>query len=395
MKKIIASLALALLLSGLAQAQDHLSGKYTVKVDVTNLPDKPGKFFYSYYNMVTRESVVDSIEVKENEIKFRGVLEEPTQMVLRYVSSLDPKSRKIKSGNAFVFYAEPGDMKITVTDSLSNASIKGSATQLEYKRFNDLVKPYNERQNVLYKDYSDLAAKKDSVGMKNKEAEIDALDAEIIEKVYKPYYKENAAKTPVAIRALRMVGANTEEQYNEVENLLKLMPAKYRELPSAKLIAEGIEIGRKTAIGAYAMDFTQNDTLDHAVSLSSFKGKYVLLDFWASWSGPCRRENPNLVKSFNRFKEKGFTVFSVSLDQPGKKDRWLKAIHDDHLEWTHVSDLKYWANAIAKQYNINSIPANFLIDPTGKIVAKDLRGEDLDKKLDEIFNGAKVSMGTK
>lgn len=395
MKKIIVLLAISLLLSGLSQAQDKLSGKYTVKLDVSKMPDKPGKLFYSYYNMVSRESIVDSIDVKENEIKFKGVLEEPVQMVLRYVSSLDPKNRKIKAGNAIVFYAEPGDVKITVTDSLSNASIKGSATQLEYKRFMDLMKPYNERQNVLYKDYSDLAAKKDSVGMKNKEAEIDALDAEIIEKVYKPYYKENAAKTPVAIRALRMVGANTEEQYNEVENLLKLMPAKYRELPSAKLIAEGIEIGRKTAIGAYAMDFSQNDTLDHPVSLSSFKGKYVLLDFWASWCGPCRRENPNLVKSFNRFKEKGFTVFSVSLDQPGKKDRWLKAIHDDHLEWTHVSDLKYWANAIAKQYNINSIPANFLIDPTGKIVAKDLRGEDLDKKLDEIFNGAKVSMGTK
>ena len=133
------------------------------------------------------------------------------------------------------------------------------------------------------------------------------------------------------------------------------------------------------------MDFTQNDTLGNPVSLSSFKGKYVLVDFWASWCGPCRRENPNVVKTFNAYKDKPFTILSVSLDQPNAKDKWIKAIHDDNLTWTHVSDLQFWNNAVAKQYGIQAIPQNLLLDPQGKIIAKNLRSETLSEKLAEVF----------
>jgi peroxiredoxin len=140
-----------------------------------------------------------------------------------------------------------------------------------------------------------------------------------------------------------------------------------------------------TSIGAMAPDFTQNDVNDQPVRLSDFKGRYVLLDFWASWCGPCRAENPNVVKAFNKYKDRNFTVLSVSLDQPGKKDAWLSAIRNDSLSWTQVSDLKFWNNTAAKQYGITAIPQNFLIDPAGKIVAKNLRGDTLEKKLQEIL----------
>ena len=119
------------------------------------------------------------------------------------------------------------------------------------------------------------------------------------------------------------------------------------------------------------------------VSLSSFKGKYVLVDFWASWCRPCRAENPNVVNAYNQYKNKNFTVLGVSLDQA--KPNWLQAIQADNLTWTHVSDLQFWNNAVAQLYHIQSIPANMLIDPTGKIIARDLRGEDLNRKLSELL----------
>ncbi len=111
----------------------------------------------------------------------------------------------------------------------------------------------------------------------------------------------------------------------------------------------------------------------------------MLLDFWASWCGPCREENPNVVKAYKQYKDKNFTVLGVSLDQPGKKNLWLAAIKADGLEWTQVSDLKFWGNEVAKLYSIRAIPQNFLIDPSGKIIGKNLRGEELNKKLKEIL----------
>ena len=119
-------------------------------------------------------------------------------------------------------------------------------------------------------------------------------------------------------------------------------------------------------------------------NLSDLKGKYVLIDFWGSWCGPCRQENPNVVKVYNEFKNKGFDVFGVSLDQ--SKDDWVKAIADDKLTWTHVSDLKYWSSDAAKLYAVNSIPANFLLDETGTIIGRNLRGNDLREKVKELLS---------
>ena len=146
---------------------------------------------------------------------------------------------------------------------------------------------------------------------------------------------------------------------------------------------QGASANQSTAIGSIAPDIEMPDPDGNTLKLSSFRGKYVLLDFWAAWCGPCRRENPNLVKAYANYQNKGFEIFQVSLDRT--HDDWVKAIAADKLDWIHVSDLQYWGSAAAKQYGVQSIPASFLLDPDGKIIAKNLRGPALEAKLMEVL----------
>jgi peroxiredoxin len=137
------------------------------------------------------------------------------------------------------------------------------------------------------------------------------------------------------------------------------------------------------SVGQPAPEFTLNDPDGNPIAISSFRGKYLLIDFWASWCGPCRRENPNVVTVYNDFNDKGFEIIGVSLDRD--REKWLGAIESDHLTWPHVSDLQYWDSAAGKLYGINSIPANVLVDRGGIIVARNLHGDDLRKKLQELY----------
>ena len=191
--------------------------------------------------------------------------------------------------------------------------------------------------------------------------------------------------TPVLMYALDYLHPRKDKALilSEISRLSKEYPWLVEAKQKKEDMARAEAIAKKTGIGATAMDFTQNNIAGKPVKLSDYRGKYVLLDFWASWCGPCRAENPNVLDNYEKYHSKGLEILGVSLDD--KKDAWVKAIKDDGLEWAHVSDLKGWKNEVAKQYNINAVPSNFLIDKEGKIVAVNLRGEELSQKLAEIF----------
>ena len=175
---------------------------------------------------------------------------------------------------------------------------------------------------------------------------------------------------------------------DEIESMINGLDTAIASIPQMKNLKERAGLMKAVAIGQKAPDFTMNDIDGNAVSLSSKIGaRLLLLDFWAAWCGPCRQENPNVVKIYAEFHEKGFDVFGVSLDQ--KKEDWIRAIADDKLTWTHVSDLQYWNNAAASMYAVSRIPSNFLLDETGTIIGRNLRGADLYNKVNEVLGTKK------
>lgn len=170
----------------------------------------------------------------------------------------------------------------------------------------------------------------------------------------------------------------------DIQKNLNLIDASLQETNYAKILRSVLQTRETTDIGQQAPDFTAQDTDGKTVSLADFTGKgYLLLDFWASWCGPCRRENPNVIKTYNEFKDRGFDILAVSLDKT--RAAWLKGIAEDGLTYHHVSELKYWDSDIARLYGIRSIPSNLLIDKDGKIVAKNLRGSDLGSTLQQLL----------
>jgi peroxiredoxin len=287
--------------------------------------------------------------------------------------------------STLLLYLDKGMVNINGDGPMFNqAKLSGSPFILDFNAYKDFM----DKDSVLhaapelYKKANQLYKDKDSIGLAGLQPLLDKTDSTrtALSKEWVGQHPASAISAYVLYFILRR-----SMGFDALDTALGKLSPLATDNRLAKEIARSIGVNKLTGIGQVAMDFTQSDTAGRPVSLKDFRGKYVLVDFWASWCHPCRLENPNVVKAFADYRNKDFTVLGVSLDRPGYKEAWLKAIHEDGLAWTQVSDLKFWNNAIAKQYDIESIPSNLLIGPDGKIVAKDLHGDELEKKLSEVL----------
>jgi len=383
MKKTI--LAVLSLLPLFSLAQD---GAFTVHGKVGSYT-APAKIYLIYQSKGT--IVTDSVVLSDGQFQFKGTV---GKVPLNGYLVLNPKGDGLKYVDYKSIYIEQGDINVNGTEKLAKAIVDGPKANQDNARYLALTKPIDDEQDAH--DAKEKAAteeqKKSEPFLRQLAAEQKSLDAKELA-AFKQFVNENPGSF-ISLTALEMLTAYGAD-YAEIAPLYEKLSPEIKDTPTGKELGERLPKLKAVALGQPAPLFTEADTAGNQVSLESFKGKYVLVDFWASWCGPCRRENPNVVKAYGKYKDKNFTIIGVSLDQPTGKQKWLDAIHKDHLTWTQVSDLQFWKSKEADLYAVRGIPANFLLDPSGKIIAKSLHGFDLEDKLAEIFGKSNTASGSK
>lgn len=355
-----------LFLSFTSHAQDS---SFTINGQLEKIKD--GTIFLNIYQ--DDKTLKDSALINNGNFKFTGFVTAP------YFATL---TMPAKPNDYFTFYVEPAAMSISGRgDSLKLLVVKGSPINDDDKLLQERMKYITKWEDVNSKLFEQAYKAKNKKVMDS----LDGVDMKVLAEKRK-VVGEFVKAYPNSLRAAMAIYENYAyyAEASDVQPLYNMLSPRIKNSPKGIEIKKLIETYSNVAIGKEAPEISQNTTDGKTLSLSSLHGNYVLIDFWASWCGPCRRENPNIVAAYNKFKDKGFTIYAVSYDT--KKDRWIKAIKDDKLTWNQVSDLKGWQNSTSNQYGIKAIPSNILLDKDGRIIAKNIFGKQLADKLSELMN---------
>jgi peroxiredoxin len=313
---------------------------------------------------------IDSVTSPEGTFEFSGSVDIPD---VYYISLSGGR------GKAMVFL-ENSDISLYVhKDSMFNPRVSGSDVHDEYMDFQSGIDAVYEKLDALYEEYREATQKGDTAIASELEMQMETVYGNV-GNIQMEYLDAHPASyiSPYIAQSLHY-----GKEVDEIEELLAKLDPSLGITTIVENLESRVEVLKSVAVGKIAPDFTQNDPEGNPVSLSSFLGSYLLLDFWASWCGPCRRENPHVVEAYREFHDRGLEILGVSLDN--SREKWLQAIEADKLTWTQVSELNYWSNSAVSLYGISSIPSNLLLDPDGRIIAKNLRGNQLHEELSKYL----------
>jgi len=369
MKKLFYLLSFFLIVILFISCEKKNENNFTINIKINGVNDG---WVYMQQNESGNWIKYDSAELKNGSVVFSGNIDMPEMFYFTIENHRGLLPVFIENGNINV---------VAEAQNLRQPKVDGSKSQDTYLLAIKTLAEYDEKERVLDQQYQEAQAKSETDRMDSISTAFDNLEKEKTNSIKE--FAENNNSSVVA--PFIMMNYSYLFELNDLESVAQKLDPVISDSKYTTSLNNRINILKRVEVGQPYVDFTLNDPEGNPLPLSSVVGgKYLLIDFWASWCRPCRAENPNVVAAYQKFHDKGFDVFGVSLDRD--HDKWVEAIKQDNLTWSHVSDLKYWGNEAAKLYGVQSIPHNVLLSPEGTIIAKNLRGEELQKKLTELLD---------